>query len=183
MVCGNVRSKSANPPPSSWRSSGLRSIHAPGRFDPTPSNPSPVPGGTSRTQSSALKGVHRDFRIRLAVIGALQGDRALPGLSDDDWRVRVAAVRRIRSVSLLERAARDESVDVRCACARALGRIGGKGVAPLLKKLLASEHATVRHRAVGALLRVAIPDRSGLLLSAATLDASRQVRPVSSPRR
>ncbi len=118
----------------------------------------------------------RDFRIRLAVIGALQGDRALPGLSDDDWRVRVAAVRRIRSVSLLERAARDESVDVRCACARALGRVGGKGVAPLLKKLLASEHATVRHRAVGALLRVAIPGRSDLLLSAATLDASRQVR-------
>ena len=118
----------------------------------------------------------RDFRIRLGVVSAMRGDRALPGLRDPDMRVRVAAVRRIESVAALARAARDDSVEVRRAVAGALGRVAKDGVVPVLKQLLESECWTVRRRAVGALLRIRTSDRIDLLFLAATRDGSEGVR-------
>jgi HEAT repeat protein len=118
----------------------------------------------------------RDATVRLAMIKALHGDAALPGLRDPDPRVRVAALRRVRRLKSLVEMAGDTSPAVQRACAWALGRTGDPQAAPTLRRLLESPHADVRRTAVGALLRVPEKDRIDLLVKVALRDGEASVR-------
>jgi len=118
----------------------------------------------------------RDLSIRLAVIEALHGDAALPGLRDGHAPVRVAALERVMRLKAIVAAADDGSPEVQRAVATALGRIGDPAGAKTLEKLLQSEFHVVRHAAVAAMLRIASEGRVDLLYAAATTDDSRSVR-------
>jgi HEAT repeat protein len=120
--------------------------------------------------------VARSPAVRVAVAEALCGDAARAALEDEAADVRAAACGRVKDPAALAPLARDRDPLVRGACARALGRIGDPAAAPALALLLNDLDASVRRAAVGALLRVALPGRTEMLLLAALTDEAAEVR-------
>ncbi|MFI5402488.1 MAG: HEAT repeat domain-containing protein, partial [Planctomycetota bacterium] len=114
--------------------------------------------------------------VRVAVAEALTGDAARAALADEAPDVRAAACGRVRDPLALAPLAADRDPRVRAACARALGKLGGPAAAPSLGGLLLDREPAVRRAVVGALLRVAPPGRTEMLLVAALTDDAPEVR-------
>jgi HEAT repeat protein len=120
---------------------------------------------------------HRDAPVREAAVRVLAGDAARPALRDPSPAVRATACARIgKAAPLVELAEQEQEPLVLAACARALGRIGAETGAPALAKLLEHDAATVRHAAVGALMRVPHEGRVDRLYAVALTDPDASVR-------
>jgi HEAT repeat protein len=119
---------------------------------------------------------HRSVSVRLAVAEALVGNAAGPALRDVDARVRAVACSRVGRLKPLIAMLKDPDAQVLIACARALGRLGDARAAPTLEPLLSHGDPQVRRAAVGALLRLAHPERTDALYRVALHDVHPQVR-------
>jgi len=119
---------------------------------------------------------HRSVSVRLAVAGALVGNAALPATQDADPRVRAVACSRVGRLQPLIAMLKDPDAHVLTACARELGRLGDARAAPTLEPLLSHGDHRVRRAAVGALLRLAHPERVAALYRVALHDVHPQVR-------
>ena len=119
---------------------------------------------------------HRSVSVRLAVAEALVGNAARPALVDADPRVRAVACSRVGRLKPLIGMLKDPDGLVLIACARSLGRLGDARAAPTLEPLLSHENHQVRRAAVGALLRLAHPERTDALHRVALHDGHPQVR-------
>jgi HEAT repeat protein len=119
---------------------------------------------------------HKSQSIRLAVAEALVGNAARPVLRDPHPAVRAVACARVGRLKPLIGMLKDPEPAVLIACARALGKLGDARAAPTLEPLLSHEDFRVRRAAVGALLRLAHPERREALYRVALHDAHPQVR-------
>ncbi|MHC4137251.1 MAG: HEAT repeat domain-containing protein [Planctomycetota bacterium] len=119
---------------------------------------------------------HRSVSVRLAVAEALVGNAARPALHDADPRVRAVACGRVGRLKPLIGMLKDPDALVLIACARALGRLGDARAAPTLEPLLSHRKYHVRRAAVGALLRLAHPERAAALYRVAIHDVHPAVR-------
>jgi len=119
---------------------------------------------------------HRSVSVRLAVAEALVGNAARPALRDADARVRAVACSRVGRLKPLIGMLKDPDALVLIACALALGRLGDARAAPTLEPLLSHGNHQVRRAAVGALLRLAHPERTDALYRVAIHDVHPQVR-------
>jgi hypothetical protein len=119
---------------------------------------------------------HRSASVRLAVAEALVGNAARPVLRDPDPQVRAVACGQVGRLKPLIGMLKDPDGLVLIACARALGRLGDARAAPTLEPLLSHADYRVRRAAVGALLRLAHPERTDALYRVALHDGHPQVR-------